>query len=104
MSAGAAAGLAGGGFSAAAFGVSASGGLAGFGVGTMADSSHACDLWVKSGTLVVPQFMHTSIPAVGGRVQMNSLKVFLLLAALTGLFLAVGALIGGGQGMVIAFI
>src|SRR4051812_13355244 len=35
---------------------------------------------------------------------MNSLKVFLLLAALTALFMAVGAVIGGGQGMVIAFL
>jgi len=35
---------------------------------------------------------------------MNSLRTGLLLAALTGLFLAVGWLIGGGPGMVIAFL
>src|SRR5436190_879002 len=35
---------------------------------------------------------------------MNSLKVFLLLAALTALFMAVGAMIGGAQGMLIAFL
>jgi heat shock protein HtpX len=36
--------------------------------------------------------------------SMNSLRTGLLLAALTGLFLAVGWLIGGGPGMVIAFL
>jgi heat shock protein HtpX len=35
---------------------------------------------------------------------MNSIRTGLLLAALTGLFLAVGWLIGGGPGMVIAFL
>lgn len=35
---------------------------------------------------------------------MNTMRVGLLLAALTGLFLAVGYAIGGGQGMVIAFL
>src|SRR3954465_4027230 len=34
---------------------------------------------------------------------MNTLRTGILMAALTGLFLAVGALIGGGTGMVIAF-
>ncbi len=34
---------------------------------------------------------------------MNILKVSLLLAAMTALFMAVGGLIGGGQGMLIAF-
>jgi heat shock protein HtpX len=34
---------------------------------------------------------------------MNTLRTGLLLAAMTGLFLAVGALIGGSQGMLIAF-
>jgi len=35
---------------------------------------------------------------------MNWTKTALLLAALTGLFVAVGGLIGGGTGMVIAFL
>ena len=35
---------------------------------------------------------------------MNSFKVFALLAALTALFMAVGALVGGSQGMMIAFL
>lgn len=35
---------------------------------------------------------------------MNTLRTGLLMAALTGLFLAVGVLIGGGPGMVIAFL
>jgi len=34
---------------------------------------------------------------------MNTLRTGVLMAALTGLFLAVGALVGGGTGMVIAF-
>ena len=34
---------------------------------------------------------------------MNTLRTGILMAALTGLFLAVGALVGGGTGMVIAF-
>ena len=34
---------------------------------------------------------------------MNTLRTGILMAALTGLFLAVGGLIGGGQGMLIAF-
>lgn len=34
---------------------------------------------------------------------MNTLRTGILMAALTGLFLAVGALLGGGAGMVIAF-
>ena len=35
---------------------------------------------------------------------MNSLKVFALIAALTALFMGVGALVGGSQGMMIAFL
>jgi heat shock protein HtpX len=34
---------------------------------------------------------------------MNTLRTGILMAAMTGLFLAVGALVGGGTGMVIAF-
>src|SRR3954462_6659441 len=34
---------------------------------------------------------------------MNTLRTGILMAALTGLFLAAGALVGGGTGMVIAF-
>jgi heat shock protein HtpX len=34
---------------------------------------------------------------------MNTLRTGMMMAALTGVFLAVGALIGGGQGMMIAF-
>src|SRR6201986_3878853 len=34
---------------------------------------------------------------------MNTLRTGILMAALTGLFLAVGALLGGGTGVVIAF-
>src|SRR3954468_14943543 len=34
---------------------------------------------------------------------MNTLRTGMLMAALTGLFLAVGALVGGGTGMLIAF-
>ena len=34
---------------------------------------------------------------------MNTLRTGILMAALTGLFLAVGALVGGGTGMAIAF-
>lgn len=35
---------------------------------------------------------------------MNTLRTAMLLAALTALFMAVGYLIGGGSGMVIAFL
>ena len=34
---------------------------------------------------------------------MNTLRTGILMAAMTGLFLAVGALVGGGTGMLIAF-
>src|SRR2546423_14249185 len=40
---------------------------------------------------------------VGRRETMNTLRTGILMAALTGLFLAVGALVGGGTGMLIAF-
>jgi len=35
---------------------------------------------------------------------MNTLRTGILMAALTGIFLAAGFLIGGGPGMVIAFL
>jgi len=34
---------------------------------------------------------------------MNTLRTGILMAALTGLFLAVGALVGGGTGVAVAF-
>ena len=34
---------------------------------------------------------------------MNTLRTGILMAAMTGLFLAIGALVGGGSGMMIAF-
>jgi heat shock protein HtpX len=45
----------------------------------------------------------TSGGAGEGR-QMNTLRTGVLMAALTGLFLAVGALVGGSTGMLIAFV
>jgi heat shock protein HtpX len=38
------------------------------------------------------------------RETMNTLRTGILMAALTGLFLAVGALLGGGTGVIIAFV
>src|SRR5438046_1932870 len=44
-----------------------------------------------------------TIKKVRRRKKMNTLRTGILMAALTGLFLAVGALLGGGTGVVIAF-
>src|SRR5882672_12561312 len=38
------------------------------------------------------------------RKTMNTLRTGILMAALTGLFLAVGAVLGGGTGLMIAFV
>src|ERR1044071_1800750 len=42
-------------------------------------------------------------PFRGGFAQMNYMKTFLLLTGLTALFLAVGRVLGGQQGMITAF-
>src|SRR5271154_1370432 len=43
-------------------------------------------------------------PAEGNRLMMNTMRTGLLMAGLTGLFLAAGFLAGGEPGMLIAFV
>ena len=70
-----------------------------------------CSMSAEAKDLALPHSGATFSTRRGGRPRrmqngttMNSIRTGLLLAALTGLFLAVGWLIGGGPGMVIAFL
>src|SRR5215216_4263340 len=49
-------------------------------------------------------YIQSALPFKGlRRKTMNTLRTGILMAAMTGLFLGVGALVGGGTGMLIAF-
>jgi len=51
-----------------------------------------------------PHMMANGGPGQGERLTMNTMRTGLLLAAMTGLFMAVGYLLGREQGMVLAFL